>query len=345
MRADRLVAILLLLQRRGQVTAAEVAEELEVSERTARRDFEALGAAGIPVYAQPGRNGGWRLAGGGTTDLSGLTAAETRALFLVAGPAAATPTVRAALRKLVRALPSSLQDAAEAASSAVVVDPAGWGRSAPVVPTPPLLDAVQQAVVEARQIRLGYEDRQRAVTIRVVEPLGMASKGPHWYLIADTDSGMRTFRVDRISSVVETGRTSKRPEDFDLARTWAEVAERINERRAPVVARALIDPGYVGIIRGLLGTRVSIGPPVDGRIELELRGHSIASLGGELAGLAPALTVLRPPELRAELHRIGRSLVANYGDENDETGKALIPVGGRSRSVANPGRGRNTLGV
>ncbi len=88
MRADRLVAILLLLQRRGQVTAAEVAEELEVSERTARRDFEALGTAGIPVYAQPGRNGGWRLAGGGTTDLSGLTGAETRALFLVAGPAA-----------------------------------------------------------------------------------------------------------------------------------------------------------------------------------------------------------------------------------------------------------------
>ena len=326
MRADRLVAILLLLQRRGQVTAAEVAEELEVSERTARRDFEALGAAGIPVYAQPGRNGGWRLAGGGTTDLSGLTAAETRALFLVAGPAAATPTVRAALRKLVRALPSSFQDAAEAASSAVVVDRAGWGRSAPMVPTPPLLDAVQKAVVEARQIRMGYEDRQRAVSTRVVEPLGMASKGRHWYLIADTESGLRTFRVDRMSTVVETGQTSKRPVDFDLARTWAEVAERIDERRAPIVVRARIDPGYVGIIRGLLGTRVSIGPPVDGRIELELRGHSIASLAGELAGFAPTLTVLSPPELRAELHRIGRTLVALYSD----AGEVTIPERQRS---------------
>lgn len=316
MRADRLVAILLLLQRRGQVTAAEVAEELEVSERTARRDFEALGAAGIPVYAQPGRNGGWRLAGGGTTDLSGLTAAETRALFLVAGPAAATPTVRAALRKLIRALPSSFQDAAEAASSAVVVDPTGWGRSATSVPTPPLLDAIQQAVVEARQISMGYEDRQRAATSRVVEPLGLASKGQHWYLIADTDSGLRTFRVDRMSSIVETGRPSTRPANFDLARTWAEVAERIDERRAPVVVRALIDPDYVGIIRGLFGTRVSIGPPVAGRIELELRGHSIASLGGELAGFAAALTVLTPPELRAELHRIGRSLVEIYEESN-----------------------------
>ncbi len=89
MRADRLVAVLLLLQTKGQVTAAEVAAELEVSERTARRDLEALGMAGIPVYSRQGRNGGWQLAGGGRTDLSGLTASEARALFLVAGPASA----------------------------------------------------------------------------------------------------------------------------------------------------------------------------------------------------------------------------------------------------------------
>ena len=89
MRADRLVAILLMLQSKGQVTAAEVAEELEVSERTARRDLDALGVAGLPIYSLQGRGGGWRLAGGGKTDLSGLTAAEARALFLVAGPSSA----------------------------------------------------------------------------------------------------------------------------------------------------------------------------------------------------------------------------------------------------------------
>src|SRR5687768_16830943 len=125
MRADRLVATLLLLQQRGQVTAAEVAEELEVSERTARRDLEALGLAGIPIYSVQGRGGGWRLAGGGKTDLSGLTAAEARALFLVMGPSsAATPEVRAALRKLVRALPESFRSAAEAAATSVIVEPA-----------------------------------------------------------------------------------------------------------------------------------------------------------------------------------------------------------------------------
>src|SRR5437763_16774450 len=117
MRADRLVAILLLLQARGQVTAAEVAEELEISERTARRDLEALGMAGLPIYSQQGRNGGWRLAGGGRTDLSGLTAGEARAPLLIAGPssASAPPPVQAALRQLVRAPPEPRRSGAEAA--------------------------------------------------------------------------------------------------------------------------------------------------------------------------------------------------------------------------------------
>src|SRR5512144_2314066 len=110
MRADRLVAVLLILQARGRVTAAELAEELEVSERTARRDLEALAMSGVPVYSQAGRNGGWSLIGGARTDLSGLTADEARTLFLVAGPAsAATPEVKAALRKLIRALPETFR--------------------------------------------------------------------------------------------------------------------------------------------------------------------------------------------------------------------------------------------
>ena len=89
MRADRLITALLLLQRRGRVTAAELAAELEVSVATARRDLEALSAAGIPVYPQPGRGGGWSLVGGARTDLSGLSAPEAQALFRLAGPAAA----------------------------------------------------------------------------------------------------------------------------------------------------------------------------------------------------------------------------------------------------------------
>ena len=156
MRADRLVAILLLLQQRGQVTAAEVATELEVSERTARRDLDALGVAGLPVYSLQGRNGGWRLAGGGRTDLSGLTAAETWALFMVAGPASTTPGVKAALRKLVRALPESFRADAEAASTAIHVDPTGWDGPSYERPPPEHLDAIQRAVIAGEQVVLGY---------------------------------------------------------------------------------------------------------------------------------------------------------------------------------------------
>src|SRR4051812_10506627 len=170
--------MLMLLQTRGQVTAAEVAEELEVSERTARRDLDALGMAGLPVYSTQGRNGGWQLAGGGRTDLSGLSAAEARALFLVAGPSSsATPELRAALRKLVRALPESFRDEAEAAWTAVVVDQRSWDGPSRSRPAPPLLDAAQTAVVGGFQVDLDYVARDGAPSTRVVHPLGVAAKG------------------------------------------------------------------------------------------------------------------------------------------------------------------------
>jgi len=177
-RADRLVAVLLLLQRRGRITAAEAAVELEVSERTARRDLEALGMAGLPVYSSRGRNGGWSLAGGGRTDLSGLSETEVRTLFLLAGPSSpATPELRTALRKLVRALPESFRATAEAAARAVVVDRAGWDAASHQRPDPPHLDAVQQAVVGGHQAVLGYVAGNGEATTRTVHPLGLAVKG------------------------------------------------------------------------------------------------------------------------------------------------------------------------
>ena len=321
MRADRLVAILLLLQSRGQVTAAEVAEELEVSERTARRDLEALGMAGLPIYSTQGRNGGWRLAGGGRTDLSGLTAAEARALFLVAGPSsAATPQVKAALRKLVRALPEPFRPHAEAASEAVVVDPRGWdqGRTAAAGggarPQPPLLDAVQRAVVEGEQVTLGYVARNREPSTRVVHPLGLAAKGWSWYLVADTEAGLRTFRVDRMTSVEPTGEAVVRPEGFVLAEAWKLIAEEVDLRRTPVNARAVVAPEALGWCRWTFGNRLRIGPSQpDGRVEVEVRGHSVWSLAAELAGFGTRVEALDPPELRVHLAHLGADLTALYG--------------------------------
>jgi predicted DNA-binding transcriptional regulator YafY len=313
MRADRLVAILLLLQTRGQVTAAEVALELEVSERTARRDLDALGMAGLPIYSLQGRNGGWRLAGGGRTDLSGLTAAEAQALFLVAGPASATPEVKAALRKLVRALPEPLRTKAQAASSAVLVDPSGWDGPTAVRRTPPHLDAVQRAVIEGEQLVLGYTARDLASTSRTVHPLGLAAKGSAWYLVADTEAGLRTFRVDRITSVASNGLPVARPPDFDLAEAWRLITDEIDQRRTPLRARVMAAPHVVGWCRMSVGSRVRIGPAgPDGRVELEVRGHNARSLAAELAGFGGALDVIEPDELRQQLATIGAELVERY---------------------------------
>jgi predicted DNA-binding transcriptional regulator YafY len=316
MRADRLVAILLMLQQRGQVTAAEVARELEVSERTARRDLDALGVAGLPVYSQQGRNGGWRLAGGGRTDLSGLSAAEARALFLVAGPSSSTtPELRAALRKLVRALPEPFRDAAETAASAIVVDRTGWdGDRMPPRTTPRHLDAVQQAVVDCEQVRLGYTARTREQTERLVEPLGLATKGEVWYLVGDTERGLRTFRVDRITSIEPTGRAATRPVGFDLGDAWKLISDEVDRIRLPFVATARVDPSMLTSLRWTFGSRLRIGPPsADGWIEVEVRGFRSEVLAAELAGWSASVEVVEPPELRAHLGQIGRVLLARYG--------------------------------
>lgn len=315
MRADRLVAILLLLQSRGQVTAAEVAAELEVSERTARRDLDALGVAGLPIYSRQGRNGGWQLVGGGRTDLSGLTAAEARALFLVAGPSSsATPDVKAALRKLVRALPETFRTQAEAASTAIVVDPVGWDQTSGPRRIPVHLDAVQRAVVEGEQVTLGYVARDRAATTRVVHPLGLATKGTAWYLVAATEAGMRTFRLDRVTSVEPTGCPVVRPDGFDLVEAWKLITANVDELRAPVRAQAWADPEIVSLCRSEFGNRVRIGPAgPDGRVEVELRGHSPEALAREVAGFGGRLEVVEPADVREELAIIGAELNAAYG--------------------------------
>jgi predicted DNA-binding transcriptional regulator YafY len=290
-----------------------VAEELEVSERTARRDLEALAMAGIPVYSQQGRGGGWSLLGGSRTDLSGLTAAEAQALFLVAGPSSAvTPEVRAALRKLVRALPEPFRAEAEAASAAVVVDPASWGR-APRTWTPPHLPALQRAVVGGEVVRLGYTGREGAATERPVHPLGLVAKGSVWYLIAGTAAGLRTFRVSRVTSVAPTGEPVERPDGFDLAETWRAIAEEVDERRAPFRARAFVAPELAPIVRDNFGKRLRwVGDAPDGRVEVDVGSQDAWILAAELAGYGSRIEVVSPPEVRARLAELGAELLATY---------------------------------
>ena len=314
MRADRLMATLLLLQQREQVTAAEIAGELEVSERTARRDLDALAMAGVPVYSMQGRGGGWRLVGGARTDLSGLTAGEARALFLVAGPASATtPAVKAALRKLVRALPEPFRVQAEAAASSLLLDPERWGSRQIEHRPPRFLDELQDAVIRGVQVRLGYVGRAGTETERTVHPLGIVAKGPSWYLVGHTEAGRRTFRIDRVSSVDPTDDAVHRPDDFDLARSWREIADEVDRRRTPLEIQAVCVPHGLGKLRMVLSDRLEVGgSTTDGRIEVVIRGHSEYALAGELAGLVEWLEVTGPPGVRDHLAAIGHALAERY---------------------------------
>lgn len=309
MRADRLVATLLLMQARGSVTAAELADELEISVSTARRDLEALSAAGIPVYPQVGRGGGWQLLGGARTDLTGLSASEARALFLLVGPAASVaPEARSALRKLVRALPETFRADAEAAADAVVIDPSRWGRS--VRERPPLVAQLEAAVVERKKVRLTYRGWDREPAERLVEPWGLVEKSQVWYLLGRADGGRRTYRVDRIVEAVVTDEAAGRPPDLDLTEVWADVVREVDEQRHGASAIIVAGSIVLSFLRERFGEQAVTAEPLDGdRLRARVAAPTTELLTRGLAGWGDQIDVLEPDEVRAELGRIGAELV------------------------------------
>lgn len=315
MRADRLIAVLMLLQRHGRVTAKQVAQELEISERTARRDLEALGMAGIPVFSSPGRGGGWELVGGARTDLSGLSAPEVRALFLAAGSIPGQPVeVTNAMRKLMRAVPEPFREQAAAAAEAVFVDRTGWWQAVER-DSPPLLDVVHDALVRGRQVVVTYRDRVGAETRRRVHPLGAVSKGGWWYLVADTERGRRSFRVDRISALDVTDERAARPANFDLQEAWRDITAGLAAQRPRHRVSAVVEPWVIAIVRRLFRDQVaSVGAAdLDGRHRIEIEASSVHSAVALLAGFGAAVQVLDPPEALEMLSRIGTELVERYG--------------------------------
>lgn len=341
MRADRLVATVLLLQQRGRVTAAEVALETEVSVPTARRDLAALGAAGVPVYPQPGRGGGWQLVGGARTDLSGLTSDEARALFLVLGHRPdAHPALATALRKLTQALPATFRAEALAAAGATVTDAAGWGQTPDSPPDSAHRRALQTAIIERRRAQVSYVDRHGSRSSREISPWGLIDKDGVGYVIAGTDRGRRTFRLDRLQDVRVTGVAADRPDDLDLEALWAGTVAAIEALRGQVGAQVLVDARRIDVVARHFGRHLVLhggaaggvktegdetcgdetdlkatdpsAPPTD-RLRATITAHTVGGLAEQLAGWSGTVHVVGPPEVRAELARLGRDLVERYG--------------------------------
>jgi len=322
MRADRLVAIVLLLQTHSQLTVDDLAARLEVSERTIRRDLEGLSGAGVPVYAQRGRGGGWALLGGHRINLSGLTAAEAEALFLVAGPNALVgvgvdPGVKSALRKLLAALPAPMREQAAAAGSAVLVDPAAWGRTSD---QPAHLDLLRKAVVAGVQVDITYAKPRQAPAIRRVHPYGLVSKAGIWYLLAGAEAGLRTFRVSRVRAAAVTDEPVERPEDFDLAEAWESVQSDFPARayEGGVTAELLVEPGAVRYVSAVLSRWANLKERPAGDAHGAWLGYTASFpnpdvAAAELVRFGRRIEVVGPPEVRAALARLGEELVAAYG--------------------------------
>lgn len=313
MRADRMIATLLLMQARGRVTAAELAHELEVSVATARRDLEALSSAGVPVYPQPGRGGGWSLVGGARTDLSGLTAAESQALFLLVGRAGTSPELASATRKLLRALPGSFRDDAQAAADAVRLDELRWGGIERERPEG--VDVLQQAVIDRVQVELDYASPGGRSSRRRLSPLGLVAKDGVWYLLATRDGReTRTYRMDRAAAIEVLDEAAERPPDFDLAAEWARVVGYVEQRRSSVSATVLVQPRHLPAMRGQFGRYLQeVGTRDDGRVEVTVSAHTTRAVAEQLCGWISVAEVVGPDDVRRELAQIGRDLVAAHG--------------------------------
>ena len=305
MRASRLLSIQMMLESRGTMSAAALAAALEVSVRTLHRDIDQLSAAGVPVYAERGRTGGFRLMQGWTTRLTGLTPSEAQAVFLsgLAGPAAdlglAAPMQDAQL-KLLTSLPAAWRDEAQKVHSRFHLDPVDWYREADAVPH---LSTVAQAVWNDRQLRLHYESWERDVE-RVVNPLGLVLKAGAWYLVAATAKEPRTYRVSNIKRAEVVDTKSQRPRKFDLARHWAASVRRFETDLYQGEAQVLATPAglkHLRYMNAAVARAVAAAPKSrreDGRVQLRIPVESVEQSVGQLLRLAPEVEVTGPAPLR-----------------------------------------------
>lgn len=312
------MTLLFTLQRLRSATAAELARELEVSERTVYRDIAALTEAGVPVWTEPGRGGGIRLVDGWRTRLDGMTAQEAAALFAVGAPQALaelgmSAALAGAQAKLLATLPADLREHARTVAERFHLDAPGWfhgPRSAPALTT------VAEAVWGQQRLRISYRRRDDHVE-RLVEPLGLVAKAGTWYLVARSAERALTYRVDRIAEAVATGERFERPAAFDLAEHWAEAAAQFESQMLRATVRLRVGPRGLTWLRHVTDAdaavrAVATAAPADaeGWRELELDVESVEIAGHQLVALGDQVEALDPPELRAALAAYGTAMAA-----------------------------------
>ncbi|HET7707098.1 MAG TPA: WYL domain-containing protein [Thermoanaerobaculia bacterium] len=296
MRADRLLSALLLLQAHGRMTSRQLATRLEISERTAHRDMEALSAAGVPVLSVRGSRGGWQLDEQWRTRVPGLDEAELRAFLMaqprVIGDAPLAAAAERAVDKLMAALPPSMRERATSIRQRLFVDTTGWYGSVEDLSALPL---VQDAVSRDRKLAFRYKAEERTV-----DPLGLVAKGTSWYLVANTANGYRTFRVSRMQQVRVIDVLSERPAGFDLAEHWNASTREFRERSVQFEATLRLDPTAAAELKQWRPVS-HLTTEDDGWIQLRTSFADADHARFVVLGLGPRATVLAPDSLREQV--------------------------------------------
>jgi predicted DNA-binding transcriptional regulator YafY len=319
MRASRLLSILLLLQTRGRMSAEALASEVEASIRTVFRDVDQLSAAGIPIWAERGRNGGFQLKEGWRTKLTGLTTEEARAIFLAGlpGPAAQLglgEAMTSAQLKLLAALPPDWQASAQRVGSRFHLDPVDWFRSAE---SAEYLRPVAEAVWQERRLKIRYRSWNR-VSDRLVDPLGVVLKAGTWYMVARSEGDVRTFRLSNIQALEMLETRFNRQRKFDLAKYWSASTKRFETsvfrsnaylRVSPLGLRRL--QSFSPIVAEA-AVRTATTPETDGWMRLTIPIESVEDAARELLRLGAEAEVIEPVELREHLKGAAERLAAIY---------------------------------
>ncbi|MFE6160728.1 helix-turn-helix transcriptional regulator [Streptomyces sp. NPDC056486] len=322
MRADRLVSLVLLLRRRGRLTADTLARELEVSTRTVLRDIEALSTAGVPVYAERGRHGGFSLLPGFQTELTGLNHDEALAL-LTAGSGRGeqvfglSAALASAMRKVVDALPESHRASAGDATQRFLVDPETDLLSRRLVTeevSGTAMVEVRRAVLAGHKLRIHYAATGQTPQWRTVDPIGLVTVRDRGYLLATRSGADRTYRLARVLAAEELPEAARRPNRVDLDRIWRERSAQFLSGGDHLTVLVRVDPARR---EELLDTALAVRaeePDADGRLRLEVTFQDSRHAEWALWQLGTDAEALAPQSLRASLRDRAAALATRYGD-------------------------------
>jgi predicted DNA-binding transcriptional regulator YafY len=322
MRADRLISILLLLQNKGKLTTRELAQELEVTERTIHRDMEALSAAGIPVVAERGKAGGWRFLEQYRTNLTGLKADEIKSLlispsFQLLADLGLTKEWHDARQKILASIPSSFQNKADDIWNRIHIDTSAWRQSIEKMES---FKVLQQAIWEDRKLYLSYERADGESVERVVNPLGLVAKGSTWYLIAASNEQIRNYRASRIKSALLMSETFTRPNDFILAQYWNSSTQEFIKTLPRYEADVEVSPYILPRIK-FTGRFVQIlkmeSPIENGWTPVKLCFDTEQEAKEYLLGFGNQIKIIKPHNLKQDIYDMARAVIDFYALENE----------------------------